>query len=129
MVWVYWFLTDEHLTARMSATLQFLSRYYTGGNGFFERIASDDKTWEHFRTPESKHASKVRKKKKKHQESAKKFRTWIQSWRWTFGIVLSSLVTFPKLHLLTLSHGSRTRVWMSTFVCTSSHSQLAESPD
>ncbi len=46
-----------------------------------------------------------------------------------FTFIVSSQLSrdFRQLHLSTLSHSSRTRVWMSTFVRTSSHSQLPKS--
>ncbi|GFQ77981.1 histone-lysine N-methyltransferase SETMAR [Trichonephila clavata] len=38
-------LTEIHKTSRMSAALEFLSRYHTDGEEFLKRIVSGDKPW------------------------------------------------------------------------------------
>ncbi len=43
--------------------------------------------------------------------------------------LISSQLSRDFLHMPTLSRSARTRVWMSTFIRTSSHSQLAKSLD
>ncbi|GFV05780.1 histone-lysine N-methyltransferase SETMAR [Trichonephila clavipes] len=43
--WVPKMLTEIHKTSRMSAALEFLSRYHTDGEDFLNRMVTGDETW------------------------------------------------------------------------------------
>jgi [histone H3]-lysine36 N-dimethyltransferase SETMAR len=52
--WVPKMLTADHLTKRMAASLELLTRYHNEGDDFLNRIVTCDETWVSHITPENK---------------------------------------------------------------------------
>jgi [histone H3]-lysine36 N-dimethyltransferase SETMAR len=57
--WVPKILSETHKTQRMTAALDFLTRYDQGGESFMNRIVTGDETWIKYVNPETKEQSKV----------------------------------------------------------------------
>lgn len=56
--WVSRLLNEEQKTTRCDAALQFLTLYQNDGSSLLQRVVTEDETWVHHCTPETKRASK-----------------------------------------------------------------------
>ncbi len=63
--WVPQKLSEYHRTPHMGFTLDFLTRFEHEGNNFLVQIVTEDDSWFHYWTLESKERSKVRNSQKK----------------------------------------------------------------